>query len=256
MTRHALLQFAAVFFLAMVSFAQENSQPAPTPIWSGTYSANLKTRYFGSTVCATFANQGVAQQELDITRSLSGGRTSITATIWNSTGFTRAFTTFAYETDIDLNVGHRFGKYDVGVGGWLFLLNPKAGFAVSVIDARVSRTFSNGTNTVTPFVEVQRYGLTNRVANHGGIYPMIGATYSGKLNGRFAVVAQYHANYDANGGFGYKGGKLLFYTDLGLRIALGESLSVIFPRFGYGGSYNDPARPVRFIWSAGIAKTF
>jgi hypothetical protein len=251
-----MLQFATVFFLATLSgFTQDNIFHS-TPAWSGAYSADLKTRYLGSTVCADFANQGVVQQELDVTRNLDGGKTAVTASVWNSSGFTRGFTTFAYETDFDLNVSHQFGKWTVGAGTWLFFLNPKAGFDVSVLDAKASRTFSDGTNSVTPFVEVQRYGLTNRVANHGGTYPMLGFFYSRKLAKRFAIVSQFHANYDANGGFGYRSGKTLGYADAGLQLKLADSFSITLPRVGYGGSFNDSARPGRFVWSMGIAKTF
>ena len=43
-----------VLFCAAVSGAQQ---------WSGRYNADLKNRYFGTTVCAVFADQTVIQQE-------------------------------------------------------------------------------------------------------------------------------------------------------------------------------------------------
>jgi hypothetical protein len=66
----------------------------------------------------------------------------------------------------------------------------------------------------------------------------------------------FHENYDSNGGFGKRAGKSLFYGDIGLRIAIAESLSVTIPRFGVGGGWNDANRPKNGVLSIGLAWSF
>ena len=176
-----------------------------------------------------------------MTRSIDGGKTSLTMTIWNSTGFDKWFNSFAYETDFDMNVAHKFGKYAVSGGGWAFLLYPGAGTHVLVLDGKISRSFSNGVDTIEPFFEIQRYTVTNKdVGFHGGTYPMVGTTYTRKLSGRLSLVTQFHENHDNDGGFGKRSGKSLFYADAGMRIAITDSMNITLPRFGIGGSWRTP----------------
>ena len=145
--------------LAPTCFAQDGTKteisPTATPSssWSGTYSLDLKNRYLGTMTGGVFADQTVAWQDLDVMRTFQNG-TSMTITLWNSTGLTRStwFKNFAYETDIDVNVSHKFGKYTVGGGGWFFLLYPGIGTHVLVADLKASRAFAKGNNTLEPFI--------------------------------------------------------------------------------------------------------
>ena len=235
---------ALAVLLAPACFSQDGTKTetsptiTPTSTWSGIYSFDLKNRYLGSITGGVFADQTVAWQDLDITRTFRSG-TSMTITIWNSTGLTRStwFKNFAYETDIDVNVSHKFGKYTVGAGAdGLFLLYPGAGTHVLVADLKVSRMFVNGKNIFEPFVELQQYGLTNKMTTmHGGMYPLVGATYARKVTKRITVPARFHEGLDANGAFGLASGKALFYTESGLQFSIG-SLSINLPKIGYGGS--------------------
>ena len=115
---------------------------------------------------------------------------------------------------------------------------------------------SNGTDTFEPFTEISWFGTTNKVDYHGGVYPMAGANYTRKLSRRFAVASQFHENYDANGGFGFRAGKSTFYGEVGLKIALSESFTITVPRISVGGSWNDPDRPIKTVWSMGLSKSF
>jgi hypothetical protein len=234
------------------------SPPVSACAWTGTYTFDMFSHYFGTTVDATFANQGVAQEAITTTRCLDHGKGAVSFTVWNSTGFRRWYQNNAYETDVDLNVSRRIGKYDASIGGWMFHMNPNNKTDVAVVDAKVSRTFARGKNVLTPYAEVQHYGLTNRATAgcHGGSYPMVGVAYDRKLTNRISVASLFHENYDANGGFGFKSGKSLFYVEAGLRIALGERIAITVPRLGYGGGWNDPGRPKKTTWSSGIAWSF
>jgi hypothetical protein len=242
-------------------FPQDDASVAPkvaaVPAWSGVYTADIGSRYFGSTVCAIFANQGVAQEAVTVTRRVDSGKGAVAITVWNSTGFKRWYENNAYETDVDVNLSHRIGKYDVAVGGWMFLMNPNAKTEILVFDAKVSRTFTRGSNAFTPYFEFQQYGVTNKaVGYHGGGYPMLGLGYDRKLSRRFAISSVFHENYDDNAGFGFKGGKSLFYAEAGMKVALGDRLTLTAPRLGIGGSWNDPDRAKRVTWSSGIAFAF
>ena len=220
-------------------------------------------RYVGTTVCAVFANQTVVQQEVDITRSV--GKTSISGTIWNSTGTTPStwFNSYAYETDIDLNVARRIGKYDASIGGWMFLLEPGAKTNVPVLDMKIARSLSRGHNIFTPFTETQWYGTTNGKAAgyYGGVYPMLGMAYERSLAERISFSSRFHTNYDAMGGFGKSAGKLVFSADAGLRISMTGS-SALSAHGGLVGAYHDPARgaytgrPRIPVFSIGISKSF
>jgi hypothetical protein len=258
---HVVVFFTA--FVIFVMFASTSTPCSGQQKWSGAYSVDLKNRYFGSTVCATFADEKVAQQELDITRNFHDGRTALTLNVWNSNGFKNAPDSFAYETDLDVNLTHKFGKYTASVGEWVFYLNPSAGTNVNVIDAKMSRTFTKGKNALIPFAELQRYDVTNLTAvGRGGTYPIIGANWNRPLTGRFAVATQAHINYDANGGFNYKAGKSMYYAEAALTFAIDKSTTVTLPRFGFGGAFNDPAsgsyagRPAKTIWGIGFSTTF
>ena len=256
---------AALFVFAAACQAQDNATIATTktPKWSGNYSAAFGNRYVGTTVCATFANQAVFQHSLTIART--DEKTSIAGTVWNSTGVTPStwFTTYASETDIDFNVDRRFGKYDVGVGGWMFFLEPGAKTNVPVFDAKIARDLVLGRNTVTPFTETQWYGTTNAkdAGYHGGVYPMLGVTYSRPLTERVSLSSQFHANYDASGGFGKTKGKSMFSVEAALRFVMNSSVTLT-AHAGLVGSFNDPARgsyegrPRVPVFNVGISKSF
>lgn len=251
---------ALSFMTACLAQDATRTDVVQTPTWSGSYTADFKSRYFGSTVCEIFADQKVLQQEVDVTKQLDA-KTSITGMVWNSTGFTGGFRTFAAETDAGISMNRKIGRFDLSGTAWLFFLNPTAGFDVFVLDAKASRTFAPGRNRITPFAGIQNYALTNKVANHGGVYPMVGAAYERKLTSHLSLVGQAHGNYDVRGGFGEKSGKMLFYSEAGFRITLSES-TAITPRVGLGGSFNDPGnatylgRPRKPIFMVGISKTF
>jgi hypothetical protein len=261
MRRYVLLFFTAIVFVFVL--LASTSTPCSGQKWSGAYSVDLKNRYFGTTVCAVFADETVVQQELDVTRNFREGRTALTVSIWNSNGFKNAPDTFAYETDLDVNLTHRFGKYTASVGEWVFYLNPAAGTNVNVLDAKVSRTFTKGKNSIIPFAELQRYDVTDANAiGHGGTYPILGASWNRPLAGRFAIATQAHINYDASGGFNNKGGKTLYYSEAALTFAVDKSTTITLPRFGFGGAFNDPAsdshagRPLKTVWGIGFSTTF
>lgn len=254
---------ALAFLLLPTCFGQDGTKTEISPtatspaLWSATYSVDLKNRYLGTMTGGVFADQTVVWQDLDVTRTFQKN-TSMTFTIWNSTGLTRStwFKNFAYETDIDVNVSHKFGKYTVGGGGWFFLLYPGIGTHVLVADLKVSRVFAGEKNTFEPFVEIQQYGLTNKMATmHGGTYPMVGATYARKVTRRITVPAHFHEGLDANGAFGLASRKSIFYTETGIRYEIGKSFSIA-PKIGYGGSWNDPCRPRKIMWGGGISITF
>lgn len=259
------VNFAAILVALIVAapcFAQDRATVTPT--WSGSYSNQVGNRYVGSTVCAVFGNQTVIQQELDITRHI-GAKSSVTATIWNSTGITPStwFGSYAYETDLDFNVGHRFGKYDTAVGGWMFFLYPAAKTNVPVFDSKVSRGFVRGHNTFSPFFETQWYGTTNPkdAGYHGGVYPRWGVAYSRPLAERVSLVAQFYTNYDASGGFGMTQGKFMFYGETVLQLAVNHSM-IVMARAGIVGSFNDPmhgdykGRPRIPVFNIGVSKSF
>jgi hypothetical protein len=260
--RHYAIAVSAALLLVTACFAQDGTKTETSPVatlaptWSGNYSIDLKSKYFGSTVCAIFGDQVVAQQLLSVTRSLGDSKTTLTMTFWNSTGFHEWFQNSAYETDVYFTITHKFGKYVVAVSPWMQITYPGAGTDVPLLDTKASRIFSNGTDTFQPFVELSWFGTTNKVSYHGGFYPMVGATYARKLSRRLAVVSQFHENYDSNGGFGFRAGKSLFYSDTGLRVTLRDSLAITLPRVGVGGSWNDPDRPKKTVWSMGLSKSF
>ena len=247
-----LLSPASVFLSA-----QEKSSVGSTSKWNGSFSSAVGNRYVGTTVCAIFANQTVVQSELDLTRTARS--TTFTFTAWNSTGITpsTAFDTYAYETDVDINVAHRFGKYDVGAGGWMFFLTQTAKTDVPVGDLKISRDLTHGKNSFTPFTETQWYGTTNSKAAgyHGGVYPMFGVAYSRPISERTTFLSQVHANYDANGGFGKIQGKTMFATDASLKFALARSF-VATAHAGLVGSFNDSQRPWMPVFNIGISHSF
>jgi hypothetical protein len=244
----------AVVMLAVTCSAQEVAAPK----WTGNYSVDFKTQYFGLPASATFADQKVLQQEVDVTRHSANDKTFATATLWNSTGFSHAFKTYAYETDVDFAIAHQFGKYTVSVGEWLFLLNPKAaGFNTLVFDTKASRAFSHRKDGAVPFLELQSYRITNKAAIHGGTYLVAGVTHVRTLSHRFSIASQFQEGYDADGAFGSKSGKSLFYGETALRFAPNKTTTIILPRFGVGGSWNDRSkRPTKTIWSMGFSKSF
>ena len=217
----------------------------------------MGNRYVGTTVCAIFANQTVVQSELDLTRTARA--TAFTFTVWNSMGITpsTAFDTYAYETDVDINVARRFGKYDVSAGGWMFFLTTAAKTDVPVGDLKVSRNFMHGKNFFTPFTETQWYGTTSSKAAgyHGGVYPMLGVVYSRPISERITFYSQVHANYDANGGFGKAQGKSMLATDASLKFALAKSF-VATAHAGLVGSLNDSQRPWMPVFNVGISHSF
>ncbi|MDR3582229.1 MAG: hypothetical protein P4L67_03070 [Candidatus Pacebacteria bacterium] len=244
--------FLVVLVMFLVFFV-----PTCSGQWSGNYSLDLKNRYFGTTVCGIFADEPVVQQDLDITRAFRGGRTALTVSIWNSNGFENAPDTFAYETDLDVNVTHKFGKYTVSAGDWIFFLTPVAGTNVNVISAKISRTITKGNNAFVPFAAIEHYDVTTLTSmGHGGNYPMIGTGWTGKLAKRFSIAAQAHANYDVNGGFNNGKGKALFYSEASLTFAVNESTTLTLPRFGVGGGIGDKGRPSKTVWGIGISKSF
>jgi len=261
-------QIVAVFALIFVVFvvraeAQTTIDSIKSPTWSANYAAAVGNRYVGTTVCAIFANQTVMQHSLTITHASE--KTSVSATVWNSTGVTPStwFDTYAYETDVDLNIAHRIGKYDIGVGGWVFFLNPTAKTDVLIFDGKVSRNLIRGHNTFAPFTEAQWYGVTNAKdsGTHGGAYPMAGIIYGRPLSERISLSSQFHANYDATGGFGKAKGKTVFSVEAGLRFAMNAS-TALTARAGLVGSFNDPARdtyagrPRIPVFNIGISKSF
>jgi hypothetical protein len=259
--RHCTIVVLALLFAALCCFAQDGASTS-TPTWSGAWSADIKNHYWGSTVSAVFADQLVAQQELDINRRV-GEKTTVALSLWDSKGFHDSFRTFADETDVSIGVTQKVGKFTVSGTGSIFFLYPGAGTHVLVLDGKISRTFSRGGNTVTPYLEVQHYTLTNKdVGYGGGLYPMVGLAYERKLTSRFSLAALFHENWDMDGGFGKTKGSNLFYAELGLRIAVTESFSVTLPRVAYGGAWDDPARdtycgrPRVATWSGGFTKIF
>lgn len=257
MSRHVYAFFLAFFVTASTSSVCSGQK------WSGIYRADIKNRYLGTTTCGIFADEPVIQQELDVARTFHNGRTALTVSVWNSTGFSNAPDTYAFETDVNTNLSHMFGKYTVSVGDWIFYLTPIAGTNVNIIDAKVSRTFIGDKNIVVPFVEIQRFDPTRRTAiGHGGSFPMIGFGWNRRLTKRFSIETLAHANYDANGTFGRRARKTLVRFEGGLTTRLGESTTLTLPRFEFGGGINDPAsgenagRPLKTVWGAGISKTF
>lgn len=256
-------QVVVVFVTCLLSIsasislsAQEKPSVGPTK-WSGSVSSTAGNRYVGATVCAPFANQTVVQSEFDVTRTSKS--TTLTVTVWNSTGLipSTAFKTNAYETDVDINVTHRFGKYNFAVGGWMFFLNPTAKTDAPVGDLKVSRDFVRGKNSFAPFAEVQWYGTTDSKAAgfHGGVYPMIGVAYSRPIVERVVFTSQVHTNYDVSGGFGHAQGKTMLATDASLKFAFMRSF-VATAHAGLVGSVNDSRRPWVPVFNVGISHSF
>jgi hypothetical protein len=252
---------AAIFSLVTACFAQdvaktETQTPAaaPTPAWSGEYRFDLLNKYLGSFTGGVFANQPVAWQELDVTRTW--GKTSLTWTLWNSTGFRDVCSTFACETDVDTKFSRQFGKYTASVAEWFFLLNPTVGTHVLAADVKLSREFVAGDNTFTPYIEGQGYRLTNKMSTmHGGKYFFVGGTYKRSLPKKISVELHFHQGFDANGAFGAKSKTQIFFAEITPRFAITKSLSV-GPEVGYGGSWNDPSRRKTTMFGGGISKTF
>ena len=108
MRRIVVVAICLLFPFSIFLSAQEKSSAGSASKWSGSFSSAVGNRYVGTTVCAVFADQTVIQSELDLTRAVRS--TTLTTTVWNSTGITpsTAFDTYAYETDVDINVAHRF----------------------------------------------------------------------------------------------------------------------------------------------------
>ena len=258
MRRLLAATLAVFFFAAILGFAQDSvptTATPKTPRCSGSLGTDLKSRYFGSTVDAVFADQLVLQSWLDV-GCAAGPKTTITVGIWDSIG-QRPFKTNATETDLSFGIAREFGKGITVQGtGSIFFLNKNAGFDVLVGDLKVSKTFASSSNTVTPYAEVQGYHLTNRVAVHGSVYPMLGVAYTHKFSGRLSLSTVAHENYDSRGGFGFRKSTHTFYAEAGLRIAVSDSVTVTIPRVAYGGAWNDSGRPKKATYSMGIAKTF
>jgi len=256
LTALAVFFFAAVFCV----FAQDGAPTTTTtsaPTWSGVWNAGFYRQYYGNIVSKVFAHQPVVWNALTLNRRLDD-KTTWCVNVWNSEGFLRSsFGTFANETDLGTCIARQVGKFSVSGTGTIFLLNPNAGTDVVVLAARVSRTFARGGNAFTPYAEIQQFMVTSKdVGYHGGIYPFLGMDYARKLTGRLSLVTHFHEHRDLSGAFGEKKGANLFYGEAGLRIAVKESFAITFPRIGYGGSWDDPNRPRRTTWSAGITKTF
>ena len=250
---------AALLIAIPCSHAQDGMQTtitAAAPTWSGTWTAEVKDHYFGRMVDAIFADETVLQQSLDVNRRL-GDKTSFSIMLWNSKGFHNNFGGYADETDAGLGISRKVGRFVVSGSAWIFFLYPGAGTDVSVLDAKAARAFVFGNNTITPYLQVQRYGLTNHeVPFHGGVYPMAGADYERRIGERITLAVHYHEGYDLDGGFGQTQGAHIFYTDIAPAIRVTGSFSIIPVRAALGGGWNDPGRPIRATWSAGFAKTF
>jgi hypothetical protein len=250
-----------VLFLATIAgvFAQDGAPTTATstaaPTWSVSWNGKLAPNYFGSILCGVFADQLVFQEEIDLARRV-GEKTTVTGMIWNSKGFHDSFHTFADETDAGIGISRKVGAFTVSGSGWIFFLYPGAGTDALILDGKISRTFTHAGNTLTPYIEIQHDGVTNKdVGYHGGTYPMAGISYERKLCGRFSLAALYHENWDVDGGFGKKKGSNLFYSEAEVRFAATESFTIA-PGVVYGGSWDDHERPHKIMWLVGFSKTF
>jgi hypothetical protein len=145
----------------------------------------------------------------------------------------------------------------------MFFLEPGAKTNVPVFDAKVGRSFNRGHNVFAPFAETQWYGTTNAkdAGYHGGVYPMWGIAYGRPHVERISLSSQFHANYDATGGFGKTKRKTVFSVEEGLRFAMNASTALTV-HAGLVGSFNDPARgsyagrPTMPVFNVGISKSF
>ena len=249
------------FVFAVVCFAQDGAQVstntvASSPTWSGVWSAEVKDHYFGRIVDAVFADETVLQQSLEANRRI-GDKTTFSILLWNSKGLRNNFKGFADETDAGLGLSRKVGQFVISGSAWIFFLYPGAGTHVSVLDAKLSRTFASGGNAVTPYVEVQHDGLTNHdVAFHGGTYPMAGVDYERRIGERASLAIHYHEGYDVDGGFEKKQGAHIFYVEIAPAIRVTDSFSIVPVRIAIGGGWNDPGRPHKTTWSTGFFKTF
>ncbi len=257
MRRIVIVLVISLFSITILP-AQENSSPVPkSRKWNGVFSSTAGNRYVGTTICAVFANQTVVQSKLDLARMARA--TTFTFTVWNSTGITpsTAFKTDAYETDVDINVAHRFGTYDISAGGWMFFLNPTAKTDVLVGDLKISRNFTNGKNFFTPFTEVQWYGTTKSTGSglHGGIYPMFGVAFNRPISERTRFSSEVHTNYDVSGGFSKRQGSTMLAMDTSLGFSITKPFTII-AHTGFVGSFDDPRRPWIPVFNLGISHSF
>jgi hypothetical protein len=135
--RKQMLIILTFGLFAATCIAQDESK------WSGSWVADLKPQYFGSTVAATFADQVLVQQNLSLNRKLSQTLT-LNTNVWNSKGFSDSFQTFADETEVNIGVTKQTGKFTVSALGQINFLNPKAGTDAVELVFNISRQFARG----------------------------------------------------------------------------------------------------------------